>query len=560
MNKLIQSKDYIENADKVTIKKKGGESESHFENLFPYVTNDDKTMSKQLVSGHHIEDVYDAAQEFLATKRLASIMKGKDLDFNPKTGQLEFQQESLERKNAILARHLIQSFSPEDNLTAEQIHEIGRKPVLEFTGGEYEFINATHTDKKHIHNHIILNTTNVVTGKSLPWKISAHVGKDGKREDLTKELFENISDKIASEYGAKIIEKSPKNTHLKYTQWQADQIFKRKIKQRLDFIATHSSDFEDFKARAQALNLEVDFSKKWATYKLLDEPQLRNTRGRNLDKKDPEAYDLESLLKKFEENVGNFSVEDVVNQYEEIEDNERNDFDYQVTLEPWQVDQKNEKGYYVQLDFGLENRGQVFIGGYKVDELDDGRLNLFIKQTDSFYFVSKNDPGQKRYISGSELIKQLNLYYKTIPIKKEPVITTINQLVGAINFLAEHDVTKGGQLENLEVRLNDALSEAENKLEDLDQKIIELSSVLKHRLKDEEDVTREKSEEEKEEHETHTQYSSLSTFELQQELASVRASRKILHDKFNSTVDELNKFYGIRYISGQEKRPNLKAF
>ncbi|HEY0221640.1 MAG TPA: relaxase/mobilization nuclease domain-containing protein [Lactovum miscens] len=561
VNKLIQAKNYVENADKVTVsKKKKGEEKSHFENLFPYVTNDDKTMSKQLVSGYHIEDVYDAATEFLATKRLAAISKGTDLDFNPKTKKLEFKMSSLERNNAVLARHLIQSFSPEDHLTPEEIHELGRKTVLEFTGGEYEFIIATHTDKHHIHNHIIINTTNLVTGKSMPWKITK--SKSGKSKDQSKELFEKISDKIASEAGAKIIEKSPKNSHLRYTQWQADQIFKNKIKQRLDFLITHSSNFEDFTLKASALNLEVDFSGKWSTFKLLDEPQLRNTRGRVLNKKDPEAYNLENILKQLEENVGQFSVEDIVKQYEETEDFVRNDFDYQITLEPWQINQVNEKGYYINLDFGVENRGQVFVGSYKVDKLENGNYTLYLKKNEYFYFISKNEKNQGRYLTGETLIKQLNKYYGTIPIKKEPIISTINQLVDAINFLAEHDVTTGNQMVNLEQQLNAALEEARDKLSELDDKIIELNEAAKHFVTEDyqeddgEDLIFEKAEEEKEKNETKSQYATMSFVELQQELASARASRQLLRDKFNSTVDDLNKFYEIKSAS-ETKQKNV---
>ncbi len=40
----------------------------------------------------------------------------------------------LSNSNRVHAHHLIQSFSPDDNLTPEQVHEIGRKTALEFTG------------------------------------------------------------------------------------------------------------------------------------------------------------------------------------------------------------------------------------------------------------------------------------------------------------------------------------------------------------------------------------------------------------------------------------------
>ncbi|WP_416244332.1 relaxase/mobilization nuclease domain-containing protein, partial [Enterococcus faecalis] len=142
-----------------------------------------------------------------------------------------------------------QSFSPEDDLTPEKTHEIGYNTVMELTGGEYEFVIATHVDKEHLHNHIIFSSTNLKTGKAFRWQKG------------TKRVFEQISDKIAAKEGAKIIEKSPKNSHKKYTMWETESLYKEKIKSRLDFLLEQSSSINDFLEKAEALNLSVDFSK-----------------------------------------------------------------------------------------------------------------------------------------------------------------------------------------------------------------------------------------------------------------------------------------------------------
>ena len=59
--------------------------------------------------------------------------------------------------------HFIQSFSPNDNLTYEQAHEIGMKMAEYFKG--FQVVVATHIDKKHLHNHIIINSVNFENGK-----------------------------------------------------------------------------------------------------------------------------------------------------------------------------------------------------------------------------------------------------------------------------------------------------------------------------------------------------------------------------------------------------------
>ena len=113
-------------------------------------------------------------KNFQQPKNLFAKQKGTFLEFDENKKQLIFNKKNIEEEDGrgkkVLAHHFIQSFSPEDNLTPEQIHSIGRETILEFTGQEYEFIIATHLDKEHVHNHIIINSTNFLTGKQMEWK------------------------------------------------------------------------------------------------------------------------------------------------------------------------------------------------------------------------------------------------------------------------------------------------------------------------------------------------------------------------------------------------------
>ncbi|EGO9273820.1 relaxase/mobilization nuclease domain-containing protein, partial [Enterococcus faecalis] len=456
------------------------------------------------------------------------------------------------RGQAVLGHHLVQSFSPEDDLTPEEIHEIGRQTVLEFTGSEYEFVIATHVDRKHIHNHIIINSTNLFTGKALPWKVVTF--ENGETKDYTKELFEKVSDKISSKYGAKIIEKSPKNSHKKYTMWQTESIYKSKIKSRLDFLLAHSSSIEDFKRKAEALELHADFSGKWATYRLLDEPQIKNTRSRSLNKKNPEKYNLKQIEERLKENTASFSIEEVVDRYEEKINVAKNDFDYQLIVEPWQISHKTPKGYYLNVDFGIENQGQIFIGAYKVDELEDRNYSLFVKKNDFFYFMNEKNGQRNRYMTGYTLAKQLSLYNGTVPLKKEPVMSTINEIVDAINFLAEHGVTEGNQMERLEKQLVEAFKTAEESLTTLDDKILQLNQVGKLLLANK-----------LEEYEGNlpilnqlVEKEELTYDDVKDELASLKLSRKLLQEKMETTVEKINELHGVQtVVERKTKEENL---
>lgn len=351
------------------------------------------------------------------------------------------------------------------------------------------------------------------------------------------EAFQKISDRISSKAGAKIIEVSLKNSHAKYIKWQTENIFKSRIKSRLDFLLEHSLDLDDFKTKAKALNLAVDFSGKWATYRLLDDVQLRNTRGRNLIKSDPERYNLDWIEAHLKKNTGTFSVVDVVNQYEEKIETVKNDFDYQVTIEPWQIDHVTAKGLYVNVDFGIAQHGVIFIGAYKTDLLEDGNYNLYLKTNDYFYFMDTAGAANNRYMMGPTLMRQLSLYNGTIPIAKEKVISTIDELTEAINFLASHGVTEGGeQLVRLEQQLFEAVQEAKNRLKELDQKIRALNDSAKELIVRNDDGVQDESLE-----------------QIRNQINSVKVSRDLLKERYGCAIKEIKEYQGITQVSCERK-------
>lgn len=152
VNKLSEGLKYIEDGAKTI----GAELLDSNLN-FPVKMVNGKPVS-QLVSGNLIIDLESAYSEMMQLKQLANLEKGRPIN-----------QEEI-GTNEVLAHHVIQSFSPEDNLTPEQVHEIGRKTALELTGGSHQFVIATHVDKGHLHNHIYINSTNSVTLNKFRWQ------------------------------------------------------------------------------------------------------------------------------------------------------------------------------------------------------------------------------------------------------------------------------------------------------------------------------------------------------------------------------------------------------
>lgn len=416
---------------------------------FPVIFKDGK-LQTQLVSGHLIGQERKAAEEFILTKKLADNRFGRK------------ETSDLVTENGVLAHHLIQSFDPSDNLTAEEIHEIGRKTVLELTKGKHEFVIATHVDKNHIHNHIIFNTTDNSTLKKFRWQKG------------TKRSLEKISDRYAELAGAKIIDRSaPRFSHTKYAAYQKKNVFKLEIKSRLNFLIKHSTSIEDFLKKAEALNLAVNFSGKHATYRLLDSEQQRNTRDSTLSKKG--AYTLATIEKRVSQNKATYSLEDIKPEYDKLQQEKAEDFEQRLTIEPWQVQEVTADGIYLEIDFGIHNHGLIKVPHRQVDQLEDGRFELFVRRNDFFYFLNPDHSENNRYIKGTTLMKQLAYNNGEVVLTKNRNISNLNQLIKEFEFLAAHDVTSGQQFEELEERFIEQLDQTEETLQQIDQRLMKLN-------------------------------------------------------------------------------------
>ncbi len=417
---------------------------------------EEESVSLQLVSGHNIITPTNAFDEFVMTKYLAELQsENKELS-------------DLHNEKRVLAHHLIQSFSPEDNLTPEQVHEIGRKTALEFTGGDYQFVVATHMDRGHLHNHIIFNTTNEVTLKKFRWQ---------KR---TRNNLKEISDKISDLYGAKIIQSNMKNSHKKYTAWQQANTFKVEIKNRLEFLLKHSTSLEDFKVKAKALDLNVDYSGKFVKYRLtvpLDgKLQERNTRDDILSKR--RKYSLENILKRLDQNQVTFDLLEIKDRYQKEERERSSDFEVKLEVEDWQVKQETSRGIYLEMEFGVNQTGTILIPARQVDKLENGSYEIYLKQKDFFYFINPDQSQDNRFMRGSTVIKQLSKDSGDMIMRKNPNISRMEMLVKEFNFLAANNVTNGKQFQALQTRFDQQLKETQEELNNLDQRIGNVNRII----------------------------------------------------------------------------------
>lgn len=440
---LKRAVNYILNKAK-TIVKETRETDTDF----PLVYHDGE-IQLRLVSGHSIEDISVVDEEMVMTKLAAAFNKGDD------------DLKELNSGKQVLAHHIIQSFSPEDNLTPEQIHEIGRQTMMEFTEGNYEFVIATHTDKNHLHNHIILSTTNTSTLKKMRWQKN------------TLKNLRAISDKYAAKYGAKIIVPTMKNSYTKYSAWRRQNNFSYEVKQRLDFLLKQSTSVEDFKQKAKALDLHVDFSGKFVKYRLLipldGKYQEKNTRDRFLSKKG--RYSLEQIKERVEKNQLVYEVSEIKERYQEEKAEAGNDFELKLEVASWQVEQESKQGIYIQMDYGALNSGTILVPAHKVDKTEEGHYTIYIKEKDYFYFLNPDQSQKNRYMMGTTVARQLAKQNGEVLVTKNPYISSMRELIKEYNFLVEHGVTDGIQFQNLEERFNDKIEATNQELRQLDNRL-----------------------------------------------------------------------------------------
>lgn len=142
---------------------------------------------------------------------------------------------------SVLSYHIIQSFAPNE-ATAEQVHKAGLMLCDELFQGKYKYVLATHTDKEHIHNHIIFCKTNMENYKAFGTLM------DTKHNPAWKKIRQ-LSDEVCKEMGLSVVayEEIGKGvSHYEWTKQQQGLSWKAKLRYELDCIIQRSDTFEDF--------------------------------------------------------------------------------------------------------------------------------------------------------------------------------------------------------------------------------------------------------------------------------------------------------------------------
>ena len=207
-------------------KNKGMTVAACLKNRTDYIENPDKTEQGQFVSSYACSAL-TADEEFMLTKRQYDLVNGR------------------RQKSDVIAYQIRQSFRPGE-ITAEEANKVGYELAMRFTKGKYAFVVATHTDRQHIHNHVIFNSTAL----------------DGTRK--FRDFFfsalavQRLSDLICLEHQLSVIEKKPYRERQKRTLYPPKESNRDRLCRVIDSVLDEKpKDYEDFLQKLEQQGYEV---------------------------------------------------------------------------------------------------------------------------------------------------------------------------------------------------------------------------------------------------------------------------------------------------------------
>ena len=214
------------------------------------------------------------------------LIGGKDCDPYNVVNDFNMTQELYGKTGGVKYHHIIQSFSPEDNITPEKAHEIGKELAdSQFKG--FEVFVVTHKDKDHIHNHLVVNSVSFENGlkynasnKSL-WDIKRESNRLCERENLKTLDLEHKAEKRISSAEKRIMDRGQ-------IPW------KDELRQIIDIARERTKDLQSFREFLEKnFEIETRVTKNSISYKHPDHGKA--IRGRSLGDK----YNKEELENEF---------------------------------------------------------------------------------------------------------------------------------------------------------------------------------------------------------------------------------------------------------------------
>ena len=192
---------------------------SHLKNALEYIQNPDKTEECVLVGG--INCLPDTAFE-----------------------QMEETKNIFHKTGKRQGYHVIISFSPEEKVTAEQAMYVLEHFAKDVLGDDYEAVYAVHTDREHMHGHLIWNSVSMTTGK-----------KYNSPKSNWKNHLQPITNRYCDELGLAIMpaEYSRNSKNISRDKWEKEMSMKEIILRDAKMCAYAAGNVEHFQYLMRSL-------------------------------------------------------------------------------------------------------------------------------------------------------------------------------------------------------------------------------------------------------------------------------------------------------------------
>ena len=237
----------------VTYIRESKQSISAMKGVIDYCCQDkkvyDEISNQRLVIGINC-DGENAFKEFMATKKSYG-----------KTDGMNFYQ-------------YVQSFSPEENITPHQAHEIAIEFAEKAWTG-YEVLVATHCDAQHIHSHFVINSVSFENGKKL------------RQNPNTLNSLRALSDEICRHHNLSTLEPYSKDgmkiSTREYRTAVKGQSWKFKLMNDIDKAMNISGSKEDFINTMSIMGYSVTWTddRKYITYQCPNKMKCRDIKLHN---------------------------------------------------------------------------------------------------------------------------------------------------------------------------------------------------------------------------------------------------------------------------------------
>ncbi len=286
----------------------------------------------------------------------------------------------------IIAYQIRQSFKPGE-ITPEEANAVGYETAMRFTKGEHAFIVATHTDRAHIHNHIIFNSTNLTCDRKFrdSWFVALALQK--------------VSDLVCLEHALSVIKPRKPGERDKRTTYPPRETIRDKVRSDIDAVLQcEPSDYEEFLQRMRARGYEIKPGKFTA---IRGSGQKRFLRFRSFG----ESYSEDAIRNKIQENCSRASTSK----------GRKREFDLLIDINR-KLSEGKGKGYANwAARYNVKQVAAALLFLQEHDIRDYAALeNITAKQTEQFHQLSEDlKTKEKRLADIAALKKNIVNYSKT---------------------------------------------------------------------------------------------------------------------------------------------------